>query len=180
MALKIRMARAGAKKRPYYQIVVADERSPRDGRYIEQLGSHNPFLDHDNPNRVILKIERLKHWLSTGAQVSDRVHSFLAAAGLVKKKLNPIQTKKSTPKQKAQERMKAEEEQRLAAEQAAREAIEAEAAQKAEAEQAIAEHIEEPANADTPAEQEKAAAENNAEQIVPKEESAGEGSTVRE
>ena len=125
MALKIRMARGGAKKRPYYHIVVTDERSPRDGRYIERIGSHNPFLDHDNPARVVLKLERVKYWLSVGAQPSERLQGFLAAAGLVEKKVRPTQTKKNQPKTKAQERMKEAAEKKAAAEQAAKEAAEA-------------------------------------------------------
>jgi small subunit ribosomal protein S16 len=82
--LKIRLARGGAKKRPYYHIVVADSHSPRDGRFIEKVGSHNPLVAKDHPERITLKIERIQEWLSKGAQPTDRVARFLAAEGLVK------------------------------------------------------------------------------------------------
>ncbi len=73
MALRIRLARGGAKKRPYFRIVVADSRSPRDGRFVEKIGSYNPLLDHDDPERIKLDEERVRHWLSHGATPSDRV-----------------------------------------------------------------------------------------------------------
>ncbi len=164
MAVKIRMARAGAKKRPHYHIVVADERSPRDGRYIERLGSHNPFLEKDNPARVTLKIDRVKYWLSVGAQPSDRIHLFLAEAGILPKKPFTTLTKKNQPKRKAQERLQAEMDKKAAAEQAAREAAEAEATAAAEAVQAVetvVETQEEPAT-ETPADEEISAAEDSA------------------
>lgn len=85
MALKLRLARAGTKKRPFYHIVVADARSPRDGRFIEKLGSYNPLLGKDVENRVTFNAERASHWLSVGAQPTDRVLRFLDAAGLVKR-----------------------------------------------------------------------------------------------
>ncbi len=85
MALKLRLARAGTKKRPFYHIVVADARSPRDGRFIEKLGTFNPLLAKDAENRVVLDTERAKHWVSVGAQPTDRVLRFLDAAGLVKR-----------------------------------------------------------------------------------------------
>lgn len=83
MATKIRLARSGAKKRPYYRIVVADQRSPRDGRFIERLGSYNPNLPKTDENRVVFNKERMQHWLKTGAQPTERVERFLRAAGLV-------------------------------------------------------------------------------------------------
>ena len=86
MPLKIRMARAGAKKRPQFRVVVADSRFPRDGRFIEKLGTYNPMLPKDSKERVQLDLERVKHWLSKGAQPSDRVMRFLDAAGLMKRK----------------------------------------------------------------------------------------------
>lgn len=103
MAVKMRLARGGAKKRPYYYIVVAHGTSPRDGRYIEQIGTFNPILKKDDPNRVTLKTERAEHWLKCGAQPTDRVARFLDAAGLMKRtpSNNP---EKSKPKKKAQER----------------------------------------------------------------------------
>lgn len=130
MALRIRLARAGAKKRPYYHVVVADSRSPRDGRYIEAVGSFNPLLPKDHAERVRLKTERVTHWLQAGALPSDRVARFLDAADMFKResRSNP---EKAKPKAKAQERMAAAEEAKKAKE-------EAEAAAKAAAEEAAA------------------------------------------
>jgi small subunit ribosomal protein S16 len=85
MALKLRLARAGTKKRPFYHIVVADARSPRDGRFIEKLGTFNPLLAKDNEGRVVLDTERAKHWVSVGAQPTDRVLRFLDVAGVAKR-----------------------------------------------------------------------------------------------
>ena len=102
--LKIRLARGGAKKRPYYSIVVADSHSPRDGRFIEKVGSFNPLLAKDNPGRVTLKTEPIQAWLEKGAQPTDRVARFLSAEGLVKWEHgnNP---NKAKPGEKAQERV---------------------------------------------------------------------------
>ncbi len=83
MALRIRMARGGAKKRPYYRIVVADSRSPRDGRFIEKIGTYNPLLASDDPNRIKLDTERARHWLDHGATPSERVGKFLGMAGVI-------------------------------------------------------------------------------------------------
>jgi small subunit ribosomal protein S16 len=115
MSLKIRLARGGAKKRPFYAIVVADARSPRDGRFIEKLGTYNPMLEKGHAERVTLKEERLKHWLGVGAQPTDRVARFLGDAGLVEKRTQRETPLKSTPKAKAQERAKAAEEAAAAA-----------------------------------------------------------------
>ena len=109
MGLKIRLARAGAKKRPYYHIVVADSRSPRDGRFIEKVGSYNPMLPAEHAERVRLHNERITHWLGEGALATDRVARFIGHAGLApmpafKERTQPIQ---SAPKKKAQERAKA-------------------------------------------------------------------------
>ena len=107
MSLKIRLARAGAKKRPYYHIVVADSRAPRDGRFIERLGSYNPMLPQEHADRIRLFDERIRHWLDHGAVATDRVARFLGHAGLAPMpawKAQPIQ---SAPKKKAQERAKA-------------------------------------------------------------------------
>jgi small subunit ribosomal protein S16 len=103
MSVKIRLSRGGTKKRPYFYIVVADSASPRDGRYIEQIGTHNPLLPTDSADRVKLDVERVKHWLSVGAQPTDRVMRFLDAAGLAKRTAsnNP---QKSKPKKKRMER----------------------------------------------------------------------------
>ncbi len=118
MSLKIRLARGGAKKRPHYSIVIADARAPRDGRFIEKIGTFNPLLPRDNAERVKLDAERAQHWLSQGAQPTDRVLRFLDAAGLAKRpaRNNP---KKAEPGEKAKER---------AAERAAAAAAAAEAA----------------------------------------------------
>ena len=106
MSLKIRMSRGGTKKRPHYSIVVADSHSPRDGRFIEKIGFHNPLLPKDHADRLKLDTEKAKAWIAKGATPSDRVHRFLADAGVLKplKKNNP---EKAVPKKKAQERAKA-------------------------------------------------------------------------
>ncbi|MXV44731.1 30S ribosomal protein S16 [Saccharibacter sp. 17.LH.SD] len=104
MSLKIRLSRAGAKKRPYYHIVIADSRSPRDGRFVEKVGAYNPMLPSDHADRIRLNDERIKHWLSNGATATDRVARFLGNAGLAPKPAYRDQPKKSAPKKKAQER----------------------------------------------------------------------------
>jgi small subunit ribosomal protein S16 len=86
MALKIRLARGGAKKRPFYRIVVAEASMPRDGRFVERVGSYNPILPSDHPERVVLNAERLKYWLGIGAQPTDRVERFLKLSGIVSEK----------------------------------------------------------------------------------------------
>ena len=141
MAVKIRLARGGSKKRPVYRIVAADIRAPRDGRFIEKLGSYNPLLPKDSEERVVLNEERIKHWLDHGALPTDRVARFLDAAGIMKREArnNP---KKALLGKKAQERIdeakQAEEDAKAAAEEAA--AAEAEApAEEAPAEEAAAE-----------------------------------------
>ncbi len=103
MAAKIRLSRGGAKKRPYYYVVVAHSASPRDGRYIEQIGTFDPMLKKDSPDRVKLNLERCKYWLGVGAQPTDRVTRLLDGAGLLKREAhnNP---EKAKPKKKAQER----------------------------------------------------------------------------
>ena len=106
--MKIRLARGGAKKRPFYSIVITDARSPRDGRFIEKIGTYNPMLTKDHPQRVQINAERAKHWLSVGAQPTDRVALFLGRAELIPAPVRKETPKKSTPKAKAQERMKAE------------------------------------------------------------------------
>ncbi|NEJ70090.1 30S ribosomal protein S16 [Rhizobium phaseoli] len=103
MALKIRLARGGSKKRPYYHVVLADARSPRDGRFLESLGSWNPMLAKDDEKRVQLNAERIKHWIEQGAQPTDRVLRFLNEAGVAKREVknNPVKAK---PGKRAQER----------------------------------------------------------------------------
>ena len=110
MAVSIRLSRGGSKKRPYYRIVVADARAPRDGAFIEKVGTYNPMLAKDDANRIVLNADRLKHWISVGAQPTDRVARFLANAGLREAPKRFEQTKKSQPKEKAQERTRAREE----------------------------------------------------------------------
>ena len=123
MSLKIRLARGGAKKRPFYRIVVADSRMPRDGRFIERLGTYNPMLPKEHPERVALKSERIKHWLSVGARPSDRVARFLGGADIISiPKINE-QTKKHLPKTKAQERLKEAADKALAQEEAKTKAL---------------------------------------------------------
>ncbi|HWM31688.1 MAG TPA: 30S ribosomal protein S16 [Methyloceanibacter sp.] len=174
MSLKIRLSRAGAKKRPFYRIVVADSRSPRDGRYIEKIGTYDPLLPRDSAQRVNLEVERAKHWLSQGAQPTDRVLRFLDAAGLMKReaRLNPH---KGQPGQKRLDReeakQKAEEEKAKAAAEAAAapapepEAAPEEPAAEAPAEEAAAEVPAEEAPAETAeAEAAPAEAEQQAEQ----------------
>ncbi len=106
MALSIRLARGGAKKRPVYRIVVADSRSPRDGRFIEKLGTYNPLLPKDSDQRVLLDAERAKEWLARGAQPTDRVARFLDAAG-VRPRTPSVNPKKGEPGEKAKERAEA-------------------------------------------------------------------------
>ncbi len=121
MAMKIRLARGGSKKRPFYSVVAADSRMPRDGRFIEKLGTYNPLLAKDSEDRVKLNMERVQYWLDQGAQPTDRVSRFLEAAGVVEKKVrnNP---NKAVPGKAAQERAAAK------AEKAAEAAAEAEEA----------------------------------------------------
>jgi small subunit ribosomal protein S16 len=136
MAVAIRMSRGGSKKRPYYKIVVADVRAPRDGKFIERVGSYNPLLAKDDEKRVVLDVERAKHWLEMGAKPSDRVARFLDAAGLLKREArnNP---NKAKPGEKATERLEEKAEKAAAAEEAAKEAAAA-PAEEAPAEEAPA------------------------------------------
>ena len=103
MSLSMRLARGGSKKRPYYKIVVADARAPRDGKFIERIGSYNPLLAKDDANRIILDGERAKHWLAAGAQPTDRVARFLDVTG-VKERAVKVNAKKGEPGQKAKDR----------------------------------------------------------------------------
>jgi small subunit ribosomal protein S16 len=127
MAVSIRLSRGGSKKRPYYRIVVADARAPRDGAFIEKVGTYNPMLAKDDANRIVLNADRLKHWISVGAQPTDRVARFLDVAGIKERtvRLNP---KKAEPGEKAKER----------AEERAQKIIDAEEAAKTAAEEAAA------------------------------------------
>ncbi|HMN38299.1 MAG TPA: 30S ribosomal protein S16 [Hyphomicrobium sp.] len=118
MAVKMRLSRGGSKKRPYYYVVVAHATSPRDGRYIEQIGTFDPMLKKDNPERIKLLEERVKHWLSVGAQPTDRVMRLLDAQGLAKR-TSSNNPEKAKPKKKAQERAAAEAEKAAKAAEAA-------------------------------------------------------------
>ena len=118
MSLKIRLSRGGAKKRPFYRIVVADSRSPRDGRFIERVGTYNPMVPRDHPERVVLKEERIRHWLSVGAQPTNRVARFCGHAGIIGMPAIPEQTKQNQPRPKTVERVKAAEEAAKAAQEA--------------------------------------------------------------
>ena len=115
MALKIRLARGGAKKRPFYRIVVAEATAPRDGRFVERVGSYNPILPSGHAERLVLNAERLQYWMSVGAQPTERVARFMGTAGIIAMPAQANRPDKSQPKQKAQERMKAEAEAKKAA-----------------------------------------------------------------
>jgi len=170
MALKIRLARGGAKKRPFYRIVVAEASAPRDGRYVERVGTYNPMVPKDHDQRLTLKAERITYWLGQGAQPTERVQKMLAGAGLAEAPVIREQPKKSAPGRKRAER-EAEE----AA--AAADAAEAVAAEEAAAAEAPAEE----AAAEAPAEEapaEEAPAEEAAAEEAPAEEApAEEGSS---
>ena len=136
MATKMRLARGGSKKRPFYRIVIADERAPRDGNFIEKIGNFNPMVPKDHKERVVISKERAEHWLKVGAQPTDRVQRILADLGMMDAPKITEKTKKHLPKAKAQERTKAKEEAALKAEEDAKAAAEA---AKAEAEKPAAE-----------------------------------------
>ncbi len=145
MSISIRLSRGGAKKRPYYRIVVANSRSPRDGKYLEQIGTYNPLLAKDSPERVKLVEDRARYWLGVGAQPTDRVARFLDAAG-IKERAARNNPKKAEPGEKAKERAEERaakiaeaEEAARAAEEEAKAAAEAPAAEEAPAEEAPAE-----------------------------------------
>ncbi len=167
MALKIRLARGGAKKRPFYRIVVAEATSPRDGRFVERVGSYNPILKSDHPERVVLNVERIKYWVSVGAQPTERVSRFMGQAGIIPMPGNANRPQQSQPKKKAQERMKMEaaeaeaaiEAQKKAQEDARAAAEAAKAAAAAPAPEPVVEAAAEEAPAAVEAPTEEAAAE---------------------
>ena len=131
MATKIRLARGGSKKRPFYRIVVADERAPRDGNFIEKIGNFNPMVPKDHKERVVISKERAEHWLKVGAQPTERMQRILSELGMMEAPKITEKTKKHLPKAKAQERVKAKEEAAIKVEEEAKAAAEA---AKAEAE----------------------------------------------
>ena len=167
MATKIRLSRGGAKKRPFYRIVVADSRSPRDGRFIERVGTYNPMVAKDHPERIVLKEDRIKHWLAHGALPTDRVARFLGAADIIEKPVHAEQTKQHLPKEKTLERIREKQE-----------------AQKAAQEAAAAEAAETAASAPTPTVSETVAEEAPAEEAkaeeAPAEEAKAEESPAEE
>ncbi len=140
MAVKLRLARHGAKKRPFYWIVAADERSPRDGRFLEKVGTYNPMLAKDDENRVIINADRAKYWLGVGAQPTDRVAIFLGKAGISEMPAQANNPQKAQPQaaavERAQERAEKEEARKAAEEEAKAEAA---AAAEAPAEEAATE-----------------------------------------
>ena len=154
MALKIRLARGGAKKRPFYRIVVAEASAPRDGRYVERVGTYNPMVPKDHEQRLTLNGERVNFWMSKGAQPTERVHKMLASAGLMAAPVLRDQPKKSAPGKKRAEREAAAAEAAADAEAQAAQAVADGPAEEAVAEDAPAEAA---ADAeDAPAEEEKA------------------------
>ena len=173
MATKMRLARGGSKKRPFYRIVIADERAPRDGNFIEKIGNFNPMVPKDHKERVVISKERAEHWLKVGAQPTDRVQRILADLGMMDAPKITEKTKKHLPKAKAQERTKAKEEAALKAEEDAKAAAEA---AKAEAEKPAAE--EQPqaeAAPEAPAEPEATAAEEQPQaEVAPEAEAVAE------
>lgn len=164
MALSMRLSRGGSKKRPYYRIVIADARSPRDGKFIEKIGTYNPLLAKDSPERIKLDGDRAKHWLSVGAQPTDRVARFLDAAG-VRERAARNNPNKGKPGEKAVERAEERAEKLKAAEEAAAEAAAAPAPEPV-AEEVVTEEA-------APAVEEAPAAETTAEE-APAEEAAAE------
>ena len=167
MATKMRLARGGSKKRPFYRIVIADERAPRDGNFIEKIGNFNPMVPKDHKERVVISKERAEHWLKVGAQPTDRVQRILAELGMMEAPKITEKTKKHLPKAKAQERTKAKEEAAVKAEEDAKAAAEA---AKAEAEKPAEEPVaEEQPQAEAAPESEAVAEESPA---APEEEPA--------
>ena len=130
MSVRIRLSRGGSKKHPFYRIVAADQRAPRDGRFIERLGSYNPLLPQDHQDRLVLDTEKVKAWLAKGAEPTERLQKIFATLGICDAPKIGNQPKKSAPKAKALERIKEKEEK-------ARLAAEAEAAAKAAAEETV-------------------------------------------
>ena len=156
MALKIRLSRGGSKKRPFYKVVIADSRSPRDGRFIEKVGHFNPLLPKDNPDRLKLDLEKIKEWIGKGAKPTEKLEKFLGEANVVPMPVQKNNPKKALPKKKAQERLaalkEAEEAAVAEAEAPAAEAPAAEAEAEAEAPATEAEAaVEAPAAAEAPA-----------------------------
>ncbi len=166
MSLKIRLSRAGAKKRPFYRVVVADTRSPRDGRFLERLGTYDPMLPKDHPERVRLNEERIRHWLGVGALPSDRVARFLGAAEIIPMPAQRNNPQKGQPRAKALERQAARAEKAKAAAEAEAEVTPEPAAEEAAPEEAAPEEV--------------AAEEAPAEEAAPTEDAAAEEAPSKE
>jgi small subunit ribosomal protein S16 len=189
MALAMRLSRGGSKKRPYYKIIVADSRSPRDGKFIERIGSYNPQLPKDSAERVILDADRAKHWLSAGAQPSDRVARFLDAAGVLERKVKVNMTK-GEPGEKAKNRVEDRAKKAADAEEAAAAAAaapapepEPEVVEEVAAEEtapAVAEVAAEEAPVEAAAEEAPAAEEAASEEAAPAEAVAEEAPVAQE
>ena len=163
MAVALRLSRGGSKKRPFFRIVAADVRAPRDGRYLERLGTYNPMKEKSDPERVTLNKERIKYWLSVGAKPTERVQKFLANEKLAEKPVITKQTKQDKPKKKTLEKLKAKEEKVRAKEQAAANPAPEQPAETAAPEQPAAEK---PAETAAP---EQPAAEKPAEAAAPEQ-----------
>ena len=155
MALKIRLSRGGAKKKPFYRIVVAEATSPRDGKFVEKIGSYNPMVDHDNKERLVIDAERVKYWISKGAKPTLRVSKLISKDGLVDKPIINEQPKKSAPGKKRLEREAEEAKTEAPTEEAKTEAPAEEAQAEAPAEEAKTEAPAEEAQAEAPAEEAK-------------------------
>ena len=174
MSLKIRLSRAGAKKRPFYRVVVADTRSPRDGRFLERLGTYDPMLPKDHPERVRLNEERIRHWLGVGALPSDRVARFLGAAEIIPMPAQRNNPQKGQPRAKALERQAARAEKAKAAAEAEAETPPEPVAEEASPEEAAAEEAPSEETAEEAAPEEAAAEEAPAEEAAPTEDAAAE------
>ena len=192
MATKIRLARGGSKKRPFYRIVVADERAPRDGNFIEKIGNFNPMVPKDHKERVVISKERAEHWLKVGAQPTERMQRILSELGMMEAPKITEKTKKHLPKAKAQERVKAKEEAAIKAEEEAKAAAEA---AKAEAEKPseetpaptedqpateVTSSEDSPEEASAPSEETSAPAEESPTEETPTEEASAEPEPVEE
>lgn len=176
MSVSLRLSRGGSKKRPYYKVVVANSRAPRDGKYLEQVGTYNPLLAKDDENRVRLVEDRVRYWLGVGAQPTDRVARMLDKAG-IKERAATVNPKKAEPGQKAKDRAEEKAEKAAAAEEAAKEAAAAPVVEEAPAvEEAAVEAPAEEAAAEAPAAEEAAAEEAPAAEAAAEEAPAAEAS----
>ena len=169
MSVSLRLSRGGSKKRPYYKIVVANSRAPRDGKFLEQVGTYNPLLAKDDENRVRLVEDRVKYWIGVGAQPTDRVARLLDKAG-IKERAPTVNPNKGEPGKKAKER----------AEEKAEKAREAEEAAAAAAAAPVVEEVAEEAAPESPAAEEAAAEAPAAEEAAPAEEAAAEEAPAAE